>query len=108
MDCAGHRRVGLEGADRSAAPTTLEPQDDVQGSWFERRLADPSFVISEIADFRRQRVGAAEREGASEVGSVEPLSPDPLYEQYRHDGGVQISTGEPVRFCRATNRILAD
>ena len=23
-------------------------------------------------------------------------------------GGVQISTGEPVRFCRATNRILAD
>ena len=24
------------------------------------------------------------------------------------EGGVQISTGEPIRFCRGTNRILAD
>jgi hypothetical protein len=54
--------VGLEGADRSAAPTTLEPQDDVRGS---------------------QRVRAVEREGASEVVSVELSPPDPVSEHYR-------------------------
>ena len=80
MACTVHRRVGLEGADRSAAPTTLEPQDELRGSWFERRLQKPSFVIPELADFRRQRVGAVEREGASEVVSVEPLPPDPVSE----------------------------
>ena len=36
------------------------PQDGVRGPWFERRLAEPSFVIPEIADFRRQRVAAAD------------------------------------------------
>ena len=76
-----HHRVGLEGADRSAALTTLEPQDEVRGSWFERRLAEPSFVIPEIADFRRQRVRAVEREGASKVALVEPSPPDPVSEQ---------------------------
>jgi hypothetical protein len=59
--CTVHRRVGLDGADRSAAPTTLESQDDVRGS---------------------QRVSAVEREGASEVGSLEPSPPDRLSEQY--------------------------
>ena len=34
------------------------------GAWFERRLREPSFVIPEIADFRRQRGTAREREGA--------------------------------------------
>ena len=56
---------GLEGADRSAAPTTLEPQDEVRGS---------------------QRVGAVEREGASEVVSVELLLPNPLSEHYHMVG----------------------
>ena len=68
---------------------TLEPQDDVRGSWFERRLAEPSFVIPEIADFRRQRVGAVEREGASEVVSVEPSPPDPVSKQYQPAVGVR-------------------
>ena len=37
---------------------------DDTGAWFERRLAEPSFVIPEISDFRRQRGTAREREGA--------------------------------------------
>ena len=37
---------------------------DDTGAWFERRLREPSFVILEIADFRRQRCTAREREGA--------------------------------------------
>ena len=39
-------------------------RSDDTGAWFERRLAEPSFVIPEIADFRRQRGTAREREGA--------------------------------------------
>ena len=37
---------------------------DDTGAWFERRLREPSFVIPEIVDFRRQRGPAREREGA--------------------------------------------
>ena len=37
---------------------------DDTGAWFERRLCEPSFVIPEIADFRRQQGTAREREGA--------------------------------------------
>ena len=37
---------------------------DDTGAWFERRLREPSFVIPEIGDFRRQRGTAREREGA--------------------------------------------
>ena len=37
---------------------------DDTGAWFERRLREPSFVIPEISDFRRQRGPAREREGA--------------------------------------------
>ena len=37
---------------------------DDTGAWFERRLREPSFVIPEIADFRRQRGRDREREGA--------------------------------------------
>ena len=37
--------------------------DDTE-AWFERRLREPSFVIPEITDFRRQRGTAREREGA--------------------------------------------
>ena len=37
---------------------------DDMGAWFERRLREPSFVIPEIAEFRRQRGAAREREGA--------------------------------------------
>ena len=39
-------------------------RSDDTGAWFERRLREPSFVIPEIADFRRQRGTAREREGA--------------------------------------------
>ena len=39
-------------------------RSDDTGAWFERRLREPSFVIPEIADFRRQRGAAREREGA--------------------------------------------
>jgi hypothetical protein len=39
--------------------------DDTR-AWFERRLREPSFVIPEIADFRRQRGAARERAGAFE------------------------------------------
>jgi hypothetical protein len=37
--------------------------DDV-GVWFKKRLREPSFIIPEIADFRRQRGVTREREGA--------------------------------------------
>ena len=37
---------------------------DDTGAWFERRLREPSFIIPEIGDFRRQRGTAREREGA--------------------------------------------
>ena len=39
-------------------------ESDDTGAWFERRLREPSFVIPEISDFRRQRGTAREREGA--------------------------------------------
>ena len=39
-------------------------RSDDTGAWFERRLREPSFVIPEISDFRRQRGAAREREGA--------------------------------------------
>jgi hypothetical protein len=70
--CTVHRRVGLDGADRSTAPTTLESQDDVRGS---------------------QRVSAVEREGASEVGSLEPSPPDRLSEQYHSARVAPFYTG---------------
>ena len=98
MACTVHRPVGLEGADRSAAPTTLEPQDNVRGSWFERRLREPSFVITEIADCRRQRVRAAEREGASEVVSVEPSLPDLLFEHHPIRSHIKFTRFLPVVF----------
>ena len=41
-------------------------RSDDTGAWFERRLREPSFVIPDIADFRRQRGTAREREGAFE------------------------------------------
>ena len=44
----------------SLSPTISDFRDD------ERRLREPSFVIPEIADFRRQRGTAREREGAFE------------------------------------------
>ena len=36
---------------------------DDTGAWFERRLAEPSFIIPEIADFRRQRADASTAAG---------------------------------------------
>ena len=39
-------------------------RSDDTGTWFERWLREPSFVIPEISDFRRQRGVAREREGA--------------------------------------------
>ena len=41
-------------------------ESDDTGAWFERRLREPSFVIPEITDYRRQRGTAREREGAFE------------------------------------------
>ena len=45
---------------------------DDTGAWFDRLLAEPSFVIPEIADFRRQRGTAREREGAFGNATIPP------------------------------------
>ena len=49
---------------RDEASGRSDVGSDDTGAWFERRLREPSFVIPEIADFRRQRGAAREREGA--------------------------------------------
>ena len=56
---------------------------DDTGAWFERRLAEPSFVIPEIADFRRQRVAAAESPGAIETLPAATLTLRLFSERYR-------------------------
>ena len=38
-------------------------RSDDTSAWFERRLREPSFVIPEIADFRRQRADASTAAG---------------------------------------------
>ena len=40
------------------------------GAWFERRLREPSFVIPEIADFRRQRADASTAGGRAQRGAA--------------------------------------
>ena len=45
-------------------------RSDDTGAWFERRLREPSFVIPEIADFRRQRADARTAAGRAQRGTA--------------------------------------
>ena len=49
---------------RDEASGRSDAGSDDTGTWFERRLREPFFVIPEIADCQRQRGTAREREGA--------------------------------------------
>ena len=59
-----------------------DARSDDTGAWFERRLAEPSFVIPEISDFRRQRadvstaIGRAQRGTAREREGAFEFPPD--------------------------------
>jgi len=46
-------------------------RSDDTGAWFERRLHEPSFVIPEIADFRRQRADASAAVGRADLEAVD-------------------------------------
>ena len=43
---------------------------DDTGAWFERRLREPSFVIPEISDFRRQRADVSTALGRAQRGAA--------------------------------------
>ena len=47
-----------QGRPRDEASGRSDVRSDDTRAWFERRLAEPSFVIPEIADCRRQRADA--------------------------------------------------
>ena len=57
----GHHGVGCRQRRQSVRRSRAsKPQDGIRGPWFDRRLREPSFVIPETVDCRRQRVAAAD------------------------------------------------
>ena len=66
---ADRSRSEAERAQRERPRKEASGRSDDTGAWFERRLREASFVIPEVADFRRQRGRASEaREASQESG----------------------------------------
>ena len=58
------------GRPREEASGRSDAGSNDTGAWFERRLREPSFVIPEIADFRRQRADASTALGRAQRGAA--------------------------------------
>ena len=76
------------------------------GAWFERRLREPSFVIPEIADFRRQRTDARTAIGRhSEAERAEGGRPRDEASEREGAFGNAVITAE-VRYFLVTKHYL--
>ena len=69
---ADRSRSEAERAERARPREEASGRSDVRSddtrAWFERRLHEPSFVIPEISDFRRQRADASTAAGRARRG----------------------------------------